>query len=183
MLGPTQLRELGVAEVGENVLVDPTARLIGVERMRIGSNVRIDAFGLLSAGDGGITIGNYVHVAAHAFMSGSAAIVLEDYVGLSGRVSVYSSSDDYSGIAMAGPMLPPEVRAVESAPVTFHRHALVGAGCVVLPGAVLEEGAAVGAMSLVTGTVPTFELHAGIPARRIGDRSRQLLDLERSLAH
>jgi galactoside O-acetyltransferase len=171
----------GFAFAGDRVAIDPTARVIGAERVSLGSNVRIDAFVVLSAGAGGIVIGDYVHIGAHGFLAGSARIQIEDFVALSGRVSIYSSSDEYSGEGMVGPTLPSDVRQVTNAPVTIRKHCVIGAGSVVLPGVTLAEGVAVGAMSLVRDDVGPFEMVAGIPAKRIGTRGRTVLELERRL--
>jgi galactoside O-acetyltransferase len=57
----------------------------------------------------------------------------------------------------------------------------IGAGSIVLPGVTLEDGAGVGALSLVREDVGPFEMVAGIPARRIGSRARTVLELERRL--
>jgi galactoside O-acetyltransferase len=176
-----ELRALGVAAVGDHVTVDRTARIIGAERLTIGSHVRIDAFVVISAGEGGIAIGDHVHIAAHVFLAGAARIEIEDFVGLSGRVSVYSSNDDYSGAALSNPTVPDRYRDVTSAPVHVGRHVLAGAGSVLLPGVTVGDGAAIGAMSLVRADVEPFTVVAGTPARRIGTRSRRLLELERRL--
>jgi galactoside O-acetyltransferase len=58
---------------------------------------------------------------------------------------------------------------------------IVGSGSIVLPGVVLEEGVAVGALSLVRDSCSAFGIYAGMPAKRVGERSRQLLELERQL--
>jgi dTDP-4-amino-4,6-dideoxy-D-glucose acyltransferase len=171
----------GFASVGDHVAIDPTVRVFGAQRVSLGSNVRIDAFVVLSAGAGGIAIGDYVHIGAHCFLAGSERIQMEDYSALSGRVSIYSSSDEYSGDGMIGPTLPPEVRQVTNAPVILKKHSAIGAGSIVLPGVTLAEGAAVGAMSLVRDDVGPFEMVAGVPAKRIGTRARTVLELERRL--
>ena len=90
------------ASVGDRVAIDPTVRVIGAERVSIGSDVRIDAFVVLSAGEGGIEIGDYVHIGAHGFLAGTARIQIGNYVGISGRVSIYSSTDEYSGEGIVG---------------------------------------------------------------------------------
>jgi dTDP-4-amino-4,6-dideoxy-D-glucose acyltransferase len=169
------------ASMGDRVAIDPTARVIGAGRVSLGSNVRIDAFVVLSAGAGGIAIGDYVHIGAHCFLAGEAPIRIEDFTGVSGRVSIYSSSDDFSGESLMGPTVPPELRQVTSAPVTLKKHAHIGAGSIVLPGVTVGEGAGVGAMSLVKDDVGPFEMVAGVPARRIGTRARTALELERKL--
>jgi dTDP-4-amino-4,6-dideoxy-D-glucose acyltransferase len=55
---------------------------------------------------------------------------------------------------------------------------VVGAGSIVLPGVTLQEGSAVGALSLVKSDCEAFGLYAGVPARRLGERKRDLLELE-----
>jgi galactoside O-acetyltransferase len=82
---------------------------------------------------------------------------------------------------MAGAMAPAEFRNVQSAPVVFQKHALVGAGSIILPGVTVGTGAAIGAMSLVKQSVAEFTIVAGNPLRTIGERSRHLLELEARL--
>jgi dTDP-4-amino-4,6-dideoxy-D-glucose acyltransferase len=116
----------------------------------------------------------------YVFLTGAARIELQDFSGLSGRVSVYSSNDDYSGSALTGPTVPDEMRRVENAPVTVGRHVVVGAGSVILPGVSIAEGACVGALSLVKRDVSAFTIVAGHDGRVVGERKRALLDLERA---
>ena len=79
---------------------------------------------------------------------------------------------------MTNPTVPHEYTGVEHADVFLGKHVIVGSGCVILPGMVLEEGVAVGALSLVNRDCKAFGIYAGNPARRIKDRKRDLLELE-----
>ena len=176
-----EIAALGLAEVGARVQIDRSARFYGASRISIGSDVRIDAYSVLSAGSGGIRIGDHVHLAVYVFLTGAGRIELQDFCGLSGRVSVYSSNDDYSGASLTGPTVPDELRRVDSAPVTVGRHVIVGAGSVILPGVTLGEGACVGALSLVKRDVPAFTMVAGQKLRVIGPRGRALLEAEKRL--
>jgi acetyltransferase-like isoleucine patch superfamily enzyme len=96
-------------------------------------------------------------------------------------VSIYSSTDDYSGDTLTNPTVPDELTGVTSAPVTVGRHAIVGAGAVILPGVTIGTGTAVGALSLVRRDVADFTVVGGVPARILGERSRRLLELEQRL--
>lgn len=97
-----ELSELGIGAIGNNVLISKKASLYGCSEMKIGSNVRIDDFCILS---GRLEIGSYVHIAAYsALYGGSDGIFLADYTNISSRVSIYSISDDYSGFSMTNPM-------------------------------------------------------------------------------
>jgi acetyltransferase-like isoleucine patch superfamily enzyme len=175
-LSRLELDELGVV-YGREPLVSRKSSLFGAERITIGDNVRIDDFAVLSAGPGGITIGCHVHVAVFSSLIGRGAIRIGDYANLSSRVSVYSSSDDYSGEWMTNPTVPEALTNVHHADVLIGRHVIIGVGAVILPGVVLGEGAAVGALSLVRGSCEPFTVVAGVPARIVGARSKRCLEL------
>ena len=79
---------------------------------------------------------------------------------------------------MTGPTLPGEFTNVRHADVFMGKHVIVGSGSVILPGVTLQEGVAVGALSLVYKNCEAFGIYAGNPARRIKERKRDLLELE-----
>ena len=180
-LSQPQLQALGFARLGSDVLISERAAVYGCSDIQIGSHVRIDDFCVLSAGRGCILVGDYVHIAVHCALMGRETIELGDFAGLSSRVSIYSSSDDYSGGALTNPTVPEDFRAVTHARVKLGKHVIVGAGSVVLPGVSLGDGVAVGALSLVTKNCEEFGTYLGVPAKRIGTRRRDLLDLEERL--
>lgn len=163
------LEALGFKALGEDVRVHSTAVLVGCEMISLGSRIRIDPYVVISV-SGGISVGSNVHIATHCSLSGRAAVEIGDFCGLSQGVRVFASTDDFSGSALTGPTVPKEFTAVRSAPVRIGRHAVVGAGSVLLPGAELEEGVAVGALSMVDRRLEGWSIYAGAPARRLGDR-------------
>ncbi|MNJ26384.1 dTDP-4-amino-4,6-dideoxy-D-glucose acyltransferase [compost metagenome] len=178
-LSRSEISEMGFASVGEGALLSDKASYYNCAGMVIGNNVRVDDFCILSAGVGGVEIGSYVHIAAFSLLIGAGKITLHDFSGLSSRVSVYSSTDDYSGAVMTNPTVSSEFTGVVSADVCIGRHVIIGSGSVVLPGVVLEEGVAVGALSLVSKSCSAFSVYSGVPARRIKERKRNLLELEK----
>jgi len=173
-----ELAEIGFAKCGVNVLISKKASIYNPSKISIGSNVRIDDFCVLSAGEGGIEIGDYIHIAVFCSLIGAGKIVLGDFANLSSRVSIYSSNDDYSGEHMTNPMVPSQFTGVTHADVLIGKHSIIGSGSVVLPGIILEEGVTVGALSLVNKHCQAFGIYVGVPARRIGERKPGLLDLE-----
>lgn len=181
MLDPAGVAALGFAAVGRNVQISEWARFHGARFIEIGDNVRIDDFCVLSAGAGGIRIGSFVHIAVYCSLIGREAIELEDFCNLSSRVSIYSSSDDFSGASLTNPTVPERFKQVSYAPVRLGRHVVVGSASVVLPGVAIGDGTAIGALSLVKTSCEEFAIYAGVPARRVGERRRDLLELERSL--
>lgn len=171
-----ELNKLGLATFGNNVLISRKASIYGAENISIGNNVRIDDFCILS---GSITIGNYVHIAAYtALYGGDKGIFIHDFVNISSKNAIYSISDDYSGETMTNPMIPDKYKKVQSEEVVIERHVIIGSGCVVLPGVVLKEGSSFGALSLINRNSEEWSINAGIPFKKIKNRSKELLKLE-----
>ncbi|MEX0688388.1 MAG: acyltransferase [Pirellulales bacterium] len=181
-LSRAELLRLGFASVGDDVRIHPTCVLVGCERMRIGSHVRIDPFCILTIGSS-LAIGDFVHIAGHATLAGAGPIAIGDHANVSHGAKLLSSSDHFSAAGMAGPQVPDAYREVVSAAVGVGRHAIVGAGSVLLPGATLGEGATLGALSLLKGSIPPWTVQAGVPARLVGQRDGAgVLALEHQLA-
>ncbi|HEX2854928.1 MAG TPA: acyltransferase [Opitutaceae bacterium] len=180
-LTQNQIENMKFGAVGTNVLLSDKASYYNCANIRMGSNVRIDDFCVLSAGEGGIHLGDYVHIAVYASLIGKGRIELESFSGLSSRVSVYSSNEDYSGAKLTNPTVPAAFSGVTHADVRLCKHVIVGAGSIILPGVTLGEGAAVGALSVVRRDCEPFAIYMGAPAKRIMKRKSDLLELEKQL--
>ncbi|MBN1637761.1 MAG: hypothetical protein JW866_02250 [Ignavibacteriales bacterium] len=176
---PEELILVGFKEFGDNVLVSRKASIYNPEKIIIGNNVRIDDFCVLS---GKIEIGSYVHIAVFCGLFGEAGILMEDFSGLSSRVSIYSASDDYLGNALTNPTVPDEFRKIEKGQIILKKHSLVGSGAIILPGSLLDVGSVLGSLSLIKGHIPPWKIFAGIPAKFIKERNKKIiLDLEKKL--
>jgi acetyltransferase-like isoleucine patch superfamily enzyme len=173
--------KLGLAHVGKDVRISRLASLHNPPGISVGDHSRIDDFCILSAGEGGIEIGRHVHLAVYVSLMGNGKITLGDFSGMSSRVSIYSSNDDYSGQYLTNPTVPPQFTNVTSGPVCIGRHAIVGCGAIILPAVSIGEGAAIGALSLVRGDCEPFGIYVGTPARYVRQRRRELLDIEHLL--
>jgi len=174
----SELATIGLASFGDDVLISRKASIYNAARISIGSHVRIDDFCVLSAGGGGFELGSFIHVAVYSCLIGAGRITVGDYANLSSRVSVYSSNDDYSGGHLTNPMVPAELTGVTSAAVSIGKHVIIGSGAIILPGVTIMDGAAIGALSLVKRDCEGFAVYGGVPAHRLGERSRDLLALE-----
>ena len=127
-----ELKNIGFAKVGEDVLISKKASLYGVSAMSIGNHVRIDDFALLV---GNIEIHDYVHIAAFSNLHASrdGHIIFEDYSGVSANVTIYASSDLYDGSAMtARPGLSEESVSTVCRTVVIGKYSQIGTGSTVL---------------------------------------------------
>ena len=175
-----ELSALGLKSYGKNVLISRKCSIYSAGDIELGNNVRIDDFCILS---GKISIGNYVHVAAYSAMyAGDAGIEVDDFANISSRVAIYAISDDFSGESMTSPMIPEKYKTLQKGRVVIRKHVIIGTGSTVLPGVELNEGSAVGSMSLVKRNLEMWTIYAGVPAKLIKKRSKRAKDLSRKLA-
>lgn len=142
----------------------------------IGNHVAIDDFCYISTA---LEVGDYVHIAPLCSIIGGQAslCVVGDFVGLSAGCRIICASDDYLGSGLTNPTIPELYHAtIHRSDVILEKHALLGTNCVVHPGVVIGEGSAVGSCSLITKSLDSWCVYAGIPAklRRPRDRDRIL---------
>ena len=106
---------------------------------------------------------------------------MDDFSGLAMRVTVTTSSDDYTGRSMTNPTVPNKFKPLSKKErITIGRHAIIGTGAVVLPGAMIAEGVALGALSTTSMPTDPWALYQGIPAKKIMERSKHALELEKA---
>jgi dTDP-4-amino-4,6-dideoxy-D-glucose acyltransferase len=167
-----ELRALGFSEVGDNLQVSRKCSFYQISG-RIGSNVRIDDFCIIK---GHVEIGCYVHIAAFCSVSGVfAKVELRDFCTLSNRVSIFTGSDDYAADALNNSLLPEEYTSIKKGAVTIGRAVLVGAHSVVLPGVVVGDAGSVGAMAVVTKSIPPGGMaRARAAIAIVGERRRDV---------
>jgi galactoside O-acetyltransferase len=157
--------------------ISPKASIYG--NVEMGDNVRIDDFCILT---GDIKLGSNIHIGCYCFLAGGYGIELEDFAQLSTRVSLFSGSDDFSGESLISPVIPDQFKpGLKGGKILMKRHALIGTNSSVLPGATMCEGAVLGAHSMAGANAVLFpwNIYAGVPARRIGARSKKMLELEK----
>lgn len=177
-LSQEELEQCGFAALGEGVKISRQASIYNPSGISIGNQSRIDDFCVISAGEGGIQIGRNVHISAMTSIVGQAAVVMEDFSGLSNKVAVFSSTDNFSR-GMTNPTIPDEFRRLRHSNVVLEKHVVVGSNSVLLPGSLLRIGSSVGALSVVRGKLEPWGIYLGNPAVKVGDRSERILEIER----
>ncbi|MDE6951758.1 MAG: acyltransferase [Lachnospiraceae bacterium] len=175
-----ELKKLGLKKYGQDVRISRNAVLYHPELLEIGNHVRIDDFTTIS---GRVELGDYVHIAQFCGLyGGEAGIFMDDFSGLSSRVVIYATSNDYSGESLTNPTVPMKYKAADkNAAVHLCRHVIIGTTSVILPGVTIGEGSSVGALSMCGKDLAPWGVYAGSPARRIKERSMKLLELEKEL--
>ena len=138
-------RALG-AEIGKNVVFHFRTEIRGIHRLKIGAGTIIGDNALLAA-QRGLTIGKNVN--------------------LSSNVSIYSGAHDHRN---------PYFRSTPATtrPITIGDRVWIGSNAIILTGVNIGEGAVVCAGCVVTKDVEPYAVVAGIPARKVNERPRDL---------
>lgn len=115
-----------------------------------------------------IKIGKGSVIGDNAILDGRNGIVIGQNVNLSTNVSIWSEQHDHSD---------PWFRC-ETKPrfnICIDDRAWIGPNTIILPNVHIGEGAVVAAGAVVTKDVEPFAIVAGIPAKKIGERNKELL--------
>jgi len=172
-----ELEDIGFNAIGENVLISRKASIYNAHNISFGNHVRIDDFSVLSGGKE-ITIGDYVHIGCFCGLYGGTGIAIGSFSTLSSRVALYSESDDFSGDSLANPTIPMEFKpGYIRGKINIHDHVIIGTNSTILPGVSIEDGAVIGAHSLVKDNCEAWTVNAGVPARMIKARRKNILSL------
>lgn len=175
-LNEQQIEDLNFIRVGKNVKISDKASIHQAELMIIGDDSRIDDFVVIS---GRVTIGKNVHIAVFCNVAGgSEGVVFEDFSGLAYGCHVFTQSDDYSGGTLTNPTVPAIYKSELKKKVVIGKHCIVGAKSIVLPGVIMNEGCALGAMSMLSKSTEPWSIYFGIPAKKIKNRKKDLLTME-----
>ena len=179
-LTEVDLKDFGFKSLGKNVKISSDARIYGQENISIGNDVRIDDFCILSAKSGYINIGNFVFIARNCHLSGFYGIDMYDFSGMAGNITIYSASDDYSGDYLTAQAIPQKYTSHKGGPVIIGKHVIIGAASVIVGPCKIGEGCSFGAMSLIISKeLEPWGIYAGIPCKRLKDRKKNLLELEK----
>jgi len=134
------------AEIGKDVVFHFRTEIRGIHRLKIGAGTIIGDNALLDARRG-LTIGENVCLAS--------------------EVTIHPGGHDIRDPYFSAP-------ALNSSPVVIGNRVYIGARAMILNGVTIGEGAVLCAGCVVTKDVEPFAVVAGIPARKVNERPRDL---------
>lgn len=162
-----------IKKQGDDLFIDPTARIKYPERCEFGNHVAID-FSVY--GSTSMVIGDYVHIAPLTSIIGGAdsKLIMKDFSGISSGCRILCGSDDFTE-GMMNPQVPIELRKPKITTVTFEAFSCVGVNCVVMPGVTLAEGSVVGSNSVLTHDTEPWTIYVGSPAKPVKKRKKDII--------
>ncbi|WP_203225478.1 acyltransferase [Williamsia herbipolensis] len=112
----------------------------------------------------GITIGLNTIIGNDAFFDGRGGLSIGNNVNISGHVQIFTRDHD-----PASPTF-----ATRDGKVSIHDYVYLASRTTILPGIEIGEGAVVAAGAVVSKNVEPYTIVGGIPAKKIGERTRDL---------
>ena len=171
-IGPRSARARPFRRFGDgSAICFPVAALYGEEYIELGEGCIIGPYCSLSAGvmpghvidhSPVVTIGDRVLIGKGSGIVGHHTVEIGDDVFTGHHVYITDANHGYEDTS-----LPIGKQFAAPRPVRVGSGSWLGHGTVVLPGADIGRNVAVGAGSVVTGTLPDFSVAVGNPARVI----------------
>jgi len=112
----------------------------------------------------GITIGKNTIINRHCHLDGRGGLVIGDNVNVSSHALLVAGSHEVNDPGFHG----------VARPIRIEDDAWLCTRCMVLGGVTVGRGAVVAAGAVVTRPVEPYAIVAGVPARKIGERSHDL---------
>ncbi len=113
-----------------------------------------------------LVIGRGTIIGDNAILDARGGLVFGSNVNLSSNVSIYTLQHDHRD---------PDFKCTKlDAKVTIGDRAWLGSNCIILPGVSVGEGAVCCAGCVVTKDVEPYTVVAGIPARKVNERPKNL---------
>ena len=134
--------------------------------IQISENVRIDrGVRLLSTNNSKLIIGKKTAIGLYSVLNGGDNITIGDSCLISGFVYIQTSMHNHK----KGQFI--KEQGYSHAPICIENDVWLGAHSTVLPGCKLESGSIIGSNAVVTTSIKSNEIVAGVPAKKIKERN------------
>ena len=133
--------------------------------LKLGNNVVIAQGTIIRTCTGNIVIGDNVVINYGCIMHGMGGIVIGSNTLISPNVQIYAQNHGIKKNQLI------REQKQTGKGVKIFKDVWIGAGSIILDGVIIGTGAIIGAGSVVTKNVPAYEIWAGNPCMKIGERT------------
>lgn len=145
-----------IADVNVNVFAERGRKIVVNNNCRIAANVYLH---------GPIEVGENVSINQHCHMEGPIYIGSDTRIGPSTSIFAFNHNFDDAET-------PVRLQKVKSEGVHIGKDVWIGANVSIVDGVTIGSHAVVGIASVVTKNIPEYEIWAGNPCKKIGERKR-----------
>ena len=109
---------------------------------------------------------------------GNRGLTIEDDCNVGIGTRILTETDNYDGTALVGSMFPLKYRKSSGAPLKICQFVNIGMNTTILPVDEIPIGVAIGANSLITKPLLPWSIYAGVPAKFIKPRSKDMINIK-----
>lgn len=163
-------------QMGGSITIDPSCEvspLSRIDTVRGGDIVLKEGVGvadhaIIHTYGGNIEIGKYCSIQMYCMLYGHGGLTIGNYVSIAAQTIIIPANHNFDRldelICMQG----------ETAKgITIGDDVWIGAGCKILDGVTIGTGSVIGAGSVVTRSIPEYSVAVGMPARVIRKRGEK----------
>ncbi|MCK9544160.1 MAG: acyltransferase [Novosphingobium sp.] len=154
--------------MGANCQLSPQAHIgyheTGKGSITLGNKVIIRHGCVIRTCSGDIKIANNTVINYNCIIHGLGGVTIGSDVLFSPNVQMYAQNHGTARDRLI------RSQSNESKGIKIGNDVWIGAGVIILDGVTIETGAIIGAGSIVNKNVPSYEIWAGNPAKKIGER-------------
>ena len=138
-------------------------------QVTIGANSMVDSFVKIkfAGGIGDIIIGSSTYINSGCVLYSGNGIKIGDHVSIAANVVFAPVNHAFEKKDL---LIQKQGFKASKGGIVIEDDVWIGAGCVLLDGSVVRRGSVIGAMSLVRGEVPAYNIHVGNPMKLVGWR-------------
>jgi len=127
--------------------------------IKLGSKCEIFDGAYLHSQEGFIDIGSHSGIGPYSLVYGEGGLTIGDYCAIAGHTTIIPASHNFGALDA-----PIRLQGSSSRGIVIESDCWIGANCVVLDGAHIENGCVIGASSVVRGRIPALSIAMGVPA-------------------
>ena len=159
---------------GEDVRLYPLCKIAKPEMVELDDNCQIFDFVFIYGGDS-VKIGKYSTITWQTVIEGFGSCEIGDRVLLGPGTKILMSVNKHNGLRMVD-HLPEGQTELMNDKIIIGNDVSLGAGCVVMPGVTIGEGAVIGSNSVVKHDLEPWGIYVGSPCRKVGERQKPNFD-------
>jgi len=161
-------------EIGRGVTIEDHVLIdsLSVNGIQLGDNVKvarlstIECTGVIKNLGVGLSIGNNSAIGAYSYLGAQGGIRIGENVIMGPRVNFHSENHNYSDLT-----IPIRLQGESRIGITVEDNCWIGAGCILLDGAYVEQGSIIASGSVVNKRFPAYSVLGGVPARILKQRA------------
>ena len=155
-------------QVGRNVEIDPRAFIARGGPVSLGDESVIRAGALLLPSSGSIDIGNKTSINQYTVINGQGGVTIGDSVMVAAFVAMFAANHNFENPALS--IL--EQGTSTKGGIRIEDNVWIGTHAVILDGVTIGRGSVIGAGAVVTKNVLPYSVVVGVPGKTVRSRTR-----------